>query len=71
VQPLSNEMLWGRWMRSLLQVHDELVQEAHPAVANYVRRKSVELMERAGGVKLRVPLRVDAALGTNWLDTKE
>lgn len=70
---VANPVLWGNWMRMLLQVHDELVQEAHPAVANYVRAESVRLMENAGGLgpKLRVPLKVDAALGTDWYTTKE
>jgi len=63
--------LWGNWVRSLLQVHDELVQEAHPAVANWVATESVELMENAGGMSLRVPIHVDAALGTDWFLTKE
>lgn len=69
--PTHDGPLWGGMMRMLLQVHDELIQESHPAVANYMRRESVARMEAAGGVKLRVPIRVDAKLGTNWWMTKE
>jgi DNA polymerase I-like protein with 3'-5' exonuclease and polymerase domains len=47
------------------------VKEMHPAIANYVMDKTVELMETPGNMKLRVPLSVDAALGANWKDAKE
>jgi DNA polymerase I-like protein with 3'-5' exonuclease and polymerase domains len=63
------EAMWKNHMRMLIQVHDELVQEAHPAVANYMMAETVRIMENA--VKLRVPLRVSAALGTDWYNTKE
>lgn len=61
--------LWGNHVRMLLQVHDEIVQEFHPSVANYAMDESVRIMENI--VQLRVPLRVSAALGANWYDTKE
>jgi DNA polymerase I-like protein with 3'-5' exonuclease and polymerase domains len=67
----GNATLWGDWARTLLQVHDELVQEFHPALANWARTQSVERMENAGGITLRVPIKVDAALGTSWSGTKE
>lgn len=60
---------WGRDMRMLLQVHDEIVQESHPSIANEVMDRSKGIME--GVFSLSVPLEVSAALGHSWLDTKE
>jgi DNA polymerase I-like protein with 3'-5' exonuclease and polymerase domains len=65
------QKLFRTYVRMMLQVHDELVKEMHPAIANYVMDKTVELMETPGNMKLRVPLSVDAALGANWAHTKE
>lgn len=61
--------LWGEWMRMLLQIHDELVMEFHPAIANWAMDKTVGMMEDV--VTLDVPLVVDAALGVDWHRTKE
>lgn len=52
--------------RMLLQVHDELVFEIHDEEAEEVPAKIVELMEKA--YTLDVPLKVEAALGKNWLE---
>lgn len=54
--------------RMLIQVHDELVLETPKSHADVVRRATVEEMQ--GALPLRVPLKVDAALGQNWLDGK-
>jgi DNA polymerase-1 len=64
-----SESLYRNFMRPLLQVHDELIMEMHPAVANFCRDEVVRMMETA--LTLKVPVTVDAALGTNWYETKE
>jgi DNA polymerase-1 len=57
----------------LLQIHDELVFEAPPdeipGLAALVRREMTVPVQRA--LALQVPLVVDLAAGTNWLDVKE
>jgi len=58
----------GTGARMLIQVHDELVVETPKAHAERVRRATVEEMQ--GALQLRVPLKVDAALGPNWLEGK-
>ncbi|HEX7040759.1 MAG TPA: DNA polymerase I [Trueperaceae bacterium] len=52
----------------LIQVHDELVLEAPRDVSEAVVRATVETM--TGALPLRVPLKVDASVGTNWLEVK-
>jgi len=54
--------------RMLIQVHDELVLETPVASAQQTRSATVEEMQNA--MSLRVPLKVDAALGRNWLEGK-
>jgi len=54
--------------RLLIQVHDELVLEAPRDVAEDVVTATVETM--SGAIPLKVPLRVDAAVGPNWLEGK-
>jgi DNA polymerase I len=58
----------GPGARMLIQVHDELVLETPKAHAEQSLRATVEEMQ--GALPLRVPLRVDAALGPNWLEGK-
>jgi DNA polymerase I len=53
--------------RLLIQVHDELVLETPRADAERVERLTLE--EMAGAMTLRVPLRVDAAVGPSWLES--
>ncbi len=62
------EVIWGNWFRMLIQVHDEIVGEFHPALANWGLDKLRNLMENA--VQLNVPLTVDAKLGINWYAAK-
>jgi len=54
--------------RLLIQVHDELVLEAPAADAPAVLDTTVDVMSNA--LPLTVPLKVDAALGANWLEGK-
>ena len=52
----------------LLQIHDELVLEARDDVAEAAQSFVVERMEHA--MELAVPLDVDAARSTVWIDAK-
>ena len=54
--------------RLILQVHDELLIEAHRDHADKALEILVECMENA--VKFSVPLDVDAHIGENWYDAK-
>ncbi len=54
--------------RLLLQVHDELVLEADPAVLETVIDLTRTTMEEA--VRLDVPLKVETGVGPNWMETK-
>jgi DNA polymerase-1 len=58
-----------RKARLLLQIHDELVFEVPPEELPKVGRLVVEEMTNA--LPLRVPLKVDLAVGPNWLDVEE
>lgn len=52
----------------LIQVHDELVLEAPDEMAEEVKAVTVDVM--ANALPLDVPLKVDAAIGPNWLEGK-
>jgi DNA polymerase I len=52
----------------ILQVHDELIIEAHESIKEQVMKLLIEEMENA--VKLLVPLTVDASIAMNWYDAK-
>jgi DNA polymerase-1 len=52
--------------RMLLQIHDELVFEVRQEHAETLGRLVVEEMSEA--MTLSVPLKVDAGIGSNWLD---
>ena len=54
--------------RLLLQVHDELVLEADPAVLETVINLTRRTMEEA--VRLDVPLKVETGVGPNWMEAK-
>ena len=54
--------------RILIQVHDELVLETPTSAADETLATTVDVMTNA--LTLRVPLKVDAALGPNWLEGK-
>jgi len=52
----------------ILQVHDELLIEAHDDELEDIKKLLQEEMENA--IKLSVPLKVDMNVGKNWYDTK-
>ena len=52
----------------ILQVHDELIIEAHRDCAEQAKKILKEEMERA--TELLVPLTADIAMGDNWFDAK-
>ena len=52
----------------ILQVHDELLIEAHKDCANEAYSILVDCMENA--IKMAVPLNVDAHIGNNWYEAK-
>lgn len=54
--------------RLILQVHDELIIEAHRDEVEEVKVLLKNLMENA--IKLNVPLSVDMEIGDSWYDTK-
>jgi DNA polymerase I len=54
-------------VQMLLTVHDELVFEAPPAIADTVGAALKDEMENV--YKLSVPLEVDIGIGENWADT--
>lgn len=54
--------------RLILQVHDELIVEAHKNEVEEVKRILKEEMENA--VPLKVPVIVDLNIGETWYDTK-
>ncbi len=59
----------GRTARMLLQIHDELVFEVPPGELAAVAGLVTE--EMTGALKLDVPLKVDLAVGPNWLDVED
>jgi len=54
--------------KMLLQVHDELIFEAPPEELAILEELVPAVMEAA--VKLKVPLKADAASGNTWYDAK-
>ncbi|MCI0405018.1 MAG: DNA polymerase, partial [candidate division Zixibacteria bacterium] len=52
----------------ILQVHDELVFDAHLSELEWLKAMVKEKME--GVIRLKVPLKVDIAVGPNWLEAK-
>ncbi len=58
----------GLKSRLLLQVHDELLIEAHVDEVDYINKLLKEEMENAA--ELKVPLSVDVHNGKNWYEVK-
>ncbi|MBM2837117.1 MAG: polA, partial [candidate division NC10 bacterium] len=52
--------------KMILQIHDELLFEVPEAELEEAKRVATEEMERAAS--LRVPLKVDLGVGTNWAE---
>lgn len=50
----------------ILQVHDELVFDAHKKELDSLKKIVIDRMGKA--VKLKVPLKVDIGIGDNWLE---
>ncbi|WP_410510656.1 DNA polymerase I [Nodosilinea sp. E11] len=63
-----HELLKDYQANLLLQVHDELVFEVPPDEWSELEPKLIAVMESA--VKLKVPLKVEAHAGLNWMDAK-
>lgn len=75
----TNTPLAPASMRMLLQIHDELVCESDQADAEAARAFMVHHMEHAADtwrfddgrtLDLRVPIRVDASIASNWFEGK-
>jgi DNA polymerase I len=58
----------GEGSRLILQVHDEVLVEVRPEVADDTGKAVVEVM--AGACELRVPLEVNLSIGSTWADAK-
>lgn len=58
----------GLRSRLILQVHDELLIEAHVTEVEAVRSILFQEMEQA--VSMKVPLRIDVKTGRNWFEAK-
>jgi len=58
----------GMRSKMVLQVHDELVFDAHKDELESLKVTVVEGMEKA--MKIKVPIVVDVGVGENWLDAK-
>jgi DNA polymerase-1 len=58
----------GKKSVMVLQVHDELVFDAHESEIDWLVEFVKEKMETV--VDLAVPLVVDTGIGSNWLDAK-
>lgn len=58
----------GLRSRLILQVHDELIVEAHKDEVDTVKKILAEEMQ--GAMKLSVPLKVDMSTGHSWYDAK-
>jgi DNA polymerase-1 len=52
--------------KMIMQVHDELVFDAHKDEVDLLRPKVVELMQNA--IKMAVPIEVETGVGKNWLE---
>ncbi|GAB4320283.1 MAG: DNA polymerase I [Candidatus Zixiibacteriota bacterium] len=63
-----DKQLQGKKSAMVLQVHDELVFDAHKSEIEWLSEMVKETMESA--VKLDVPLVVDVGVGSNWLEAK-
>lgn len=52
--------------KTILQVHDELVFEAHKPELDWLKMMVKDKMENS--LKLKVPIKVEIGVGENWLD---
>jgi len=63
-----SDSIKGFKSKMVLQVYDELVFDAHKDELENLK-KTVRI-EMEGAVKLKVPIKVDMAIGENWLEAK-
>jgi DNA polymerase-1 len=63
-----SDKMRGMKSRMILQVHDELLFDAHISESDSLRDLVAREME--GAVTLRVPIKADVAVGQNWLEAK-
>ena len=64
---ISDELLKNKWKsKMLLQVHDELLFDAHIDEIDQLKSLVKSQMEQA--FNLEVPLIVDIGVGENWLE---
>jgi len=64
---IDQELQLGKFKSRLtIQVHDEVVLDCARGEADTVMKMVVRVME--GAMKLSVPLRVNAAIGDNWME---
>jgi DNA polymerase I-like protein with 3'-5' exonuclease and polymerase domains len=59
-------------------VHDSIVIDVHPdeedaviGIIKAVDKDLVQLVEKAYGVTINVPMKLEAKIGPNWLETKD
>ena len=52
--------------KMILQVHDELVFEAHKSELDWMKKMVKDKMENS--LKLKVPIKVEIGVGENWLE---
>lgn len=75
IMKLAMVHLWSEMKRRgfnsklVMQVHDELICEAHDGEVDELVKLMRNIMENA--VDLRVPLKVDIKSGNNWLEMEE
>jgi DNA polymerase-1 len=62
------ELMKGMKSKMILQVHDELVFDAHLSEIDQLQTLVKREMENA--VQLQVPIKADIAIGSNWLEAK-
>ncbi len=55
---------YGEKVKMLVQVHDEVIFEVEEKLAKEISKVVKEEMENA--IKLKVPVKVDVAVGDNW-----
>jgi DNA polymerase I len=60
--------LKGMKSKMILQVHDELVFDAHLSELDSL--SDIVKTEMEGAVKLKAPIKADLAIGNNWLEAK-
>jgi DNA polymerase I-like protein with 3'-5' exonuclease and polymerase domains len=70
--------LWDYRSSIVNTVHDSIVIDVHPdevddviSIIKLVDAQLVKLVEEAYGVTINVPMKLEAKIGPNWLQTKD